>query len=159
MAGARKGGRKAGERWQPTQPKPIPDILQQPDRYSPAERKRQVDRLQGYDRRDMRPKTRAALESFEQTGDSEDLVYRSTYPGNTSNPSRPRTVAAGYDSKTHTLRFEFRKNETSKGERGGAVYEYYRVPPQVWRNVRRTGSEGKNIINKQLDGYPYKRIR
>jgi hypothetical protein len=39
-------------------------------------------------------------------------------PTRTSNPSRPRTLAAGYDGKTDTMTVVFRD---------GAVYEYYDV--------------------------------
>jgi hypothetical protein len=107
----------------------------------------------------MRPKTRAALEEFRTNGSTDKLLTFHTWPNHTIDRNRPRTVSAGYDSKSHTLRVEFRNGEDGRGSRGGPIYEYYRVDPNVWKNVRRTGSEGRNIINKALEGHPYRRIR
>lgn len=141
--------------WKPPPVRGLPEPALGGGRYS----KRQVDRLQAYDERDMRPRTRSALEEFRATGTTDKLLTFSTWPNHTINRDRPRTVAAGYDSKSHTLRVEFRNGEHGRGSHGGPIYEYYRVSPNTWKNVRRTGSEGRNIINKALEGHPYRRIR
>lgn len=62
-------------------------------------------------------------------------------------PPRPRTVGGGYSKDTQTLRVKFRD---------GAVYEYYDVPPNVWRNFQRVKSPGR-LINRTLNNYPYAR--
>ena len=63
------------------------------------------------------------------------------------NPPRPRTIGAGYSPDTQTLRVKFRD---------GAVYEYYDVPPNVWRNFQRVKSPGRHI-NRVLNNYTYAR--
>lgn len=63
------------------------------------------------------------------------------------NPPRPRTQAAGYSADTQTLRVKFRS---------GAVYEYYDVPNNVWRNFQRVKSPGR-LINRTLNSYSYAR--
>lgn len=63
------------------------------------------------------------------------------------NPPRPRTQAAGYSRETQTLRVKFRD---------GAVYEYYDVPPNVWRNFQRVKSPGRHV-NRVLNNYSYAR--
>ncbi|WP_371590893.1 KTSC domain-containing protein [Streptomyces sp. NBC_00470] len=71
-----------------------------------------------------------------------------TYPKGTKNLNRPRTYKAQYDSKAMVLRIQFRD---------GAIYEYYRVPSNAWRVVRKTASVG-GYINSTLNGYPYRQI-
>lgn len=63
------------------------------------------------------------------------------------NPPRPRTQAAGYSADTQTLRVKFRS---------GAVYEYYDVPNNVWRNFQRVKSPGR-LVNRTLNNYSYAR--
>lgn len=67
-------------------------------------------------------------------------------PTNTIDPSDPRTVGAGYDSSTRTLRVEW-------GD-GGAAYNYYNVPPEVWNTFQKVPSPGK-YINSVLNYYKY----
>jgi hypothetical protein len=68
----------------------------------------------------------------------------------TSNPVRPRTVAAGYaldadgDGSLGTLTVIFRD---------GTVYNYYDVPKQVWNYFHTLHTKGLYIKNI-LDGYP-----
>jgi len=76
--------------------------------------------------------------------DAELLPYQ---PTPTINPGRPRTLAAGYDEKSMTLRIKFREGE---------VYTYYRVPPSVWWKFQRAQSPGR-YINSTLNSYPYSR--
>lgn len=81
-------------------------------------------------------------------GDDTDLLPYQPTPS--SNRPRPRTLAAGYDSKTRTLRVRFRD---------GTPWEYYDVPPSVWQNFKRVKSPGK-FINRTpalLDSTKYGR--
>ena len=80
-----------------------------------------------------------------RAGDDSDLFPYTPTPS--INPPRPRTLGAGYSPDTQTLRVKFRE---------GAVYEYYDVPPNVWRNFQRVKSPGK-AINRTLNNYPYAR--
>ncbi len=68
-------------------------------------------------------------------------------PTDSSNPPRPRTLAAGYDKNTQTLFVRFRD---------GTPWEYYDVPPNLWRNFQRVQSPGR-FINRVLNNYPYGR--
>lgn len=78
-------------------------------------------------------------------GDDEPLLgYR---PTPTINPGRPRTLAAGYDERSQSLRIKFRD---------GAYYTYYNVPPSVWWQFQRAQSPGR-FINSKLNSYPYSR--
>jgi hypothetical protein len=76
-------------------------------------------------------------------GDDFDLLPYQPTPS--INPPRPRTLAAGYDKDSQTLRVRFRN---------GQVYGYYNVPPNVWRNFKRWQSPGRGI-NRVLNGYAY----
>lgn len=78
-------------------------------------------------------------------GDDEELLPYQPTP--TINPGRPRTLAAGYDEKSMTLRIKFRDGE---------IYTYYRVPPSVWWKFQRAQSPGR-YINSTLNGFPYSR--
>lgn len=94
--------------------------------------------------RNMPPEEAAAIVRARAGDDSALFPYT---PTPSINPPRPRTQAAGYSAATETLRIKFRD---------GAVYEYYDVPPSVWRNFRRVKSPGKHI-NRVLNGYTYAR--
>lgn len=82
-------------------------------------------------------------EGDEARGGPVRLTY---WPTNTTNPRRPRTVAAGYDRETQTMRVEWRD--------GGAAYNYYEITPQEWRNFRRAVSPGR-WINRVGNAHPY----
>lgn len=77
------------------------------------------------------------------------LVSLSVNPTKTSNPGRPRTLAAGYDGKTDTLTVVFRE---------GAVYEYYGVTGVQWQRFKRSASPGK-YINRVLPDKDYFRVQ
>lgn len=79
------------------------------------------------------------------TGEDELLLPYQPTP--TINPGRPRTLAAGYDEKSQTLRIKFRD---------GDYYAYYNVPPSVWWRFQRAQSPGR-FINSTLNRYPYSR--
>jgi hypothetical protein len=68
------------------------------------------------------------------------------FPTKTSNPSDPRTAAAGYDRETQTLRVEW-------GD-GGPAYNYYNVTPAEWRRFQNVASPGK-LINRIFNDHPY----
>lgn len=94
--------------------------------------------------RTMPPEEAAAILRARAGDDSGLFPYT---PTPSINPPRPRTMAAGYSRDTETLRVKFRD---------GAVYEYYDVPPNVWRNFQRVKSPGK-LINRTLNQYAYAR--
>lgn len=79
----------------------------------------------------------------QQRGGPVEVTY---FPTSTSDPADPRTAAAGYDPATQTLRVEW-------GD-GGRAYNYYGVPPNIWRNFRRAPSPGR-YINRVLNYYMY----
>lgn len=78
-------------------------------------------------------------------GDDEELLPYQPTP--TINPGRPRTLAAGYDERSQSLRIKFRD---------GAYYTYYNVPPSVWWKFQRAQSPGR-FINTTLNRFPYSR--
>lgn len=108
------------------------------------------------------PRTQRAMEEYLASG-GEDTVallpYRPTKsigPSQTP-PRRPRTKAAGYDSRSQTVRILFAEGE-SWDSLNGAIYEYYNVPQNVWRMVRRNVSTGRTI-NRTLNNYQYAVLR
>lgn len=68
----------------------------------------------------------------------------SEVPTATSNPDRPRTVAAGYDPRSRVLTLVFRD---------GTFYNYYEVSKQEWDNFRGLPSKWEFIRNT-LDNRP-----
>jgi hypothetical protein len=96
-------------------------------------------------RRDATEDDQLAIELARDGDDSMLLPYQ---PTPSINPARPRTLAAGYDSDSKTLRVRFRD---------GTVYEYFNVPQRVWRNFRRVKSPGR-AINRTLNYYDYARM-
>lgn len=83
-----------------------------------------------------------AIDLAREGDDSALLPYQ---PTPSINPPRPRTLAAGYNRETETLRVRFRD---------GQVYEYFDVPERVWRNFKRVKSPGR-AINRTLNQYEY----
>ena len=78
-------------------------------------------------------------------GDDEALLPYQPTP--TINPGRPRTLAAGYDERSQSLRIKFRN---------GDYYTYFNVPPSVWWRFQRAQSPGR-FINSTLNRFPYSR--
>lgn len=66
-------------------------------------------------------------------------------PTTTTNPDRPRTIAAGYDEERKVLTVVFRD---------GTYYNYYKVPPDVWKTFMSYYSKGEYVIPSILDKYP-----
>lgn len=85
-------------------------------------------------------------EGEESRGGPVRLTY---WPTQTSNPNRPRTVAAGYDRETQTIRVEW-----ARPSGGIDAYNYYECTPEDWRAFRRAKSPGK-MINRRLNEKPY----
>lgn len=89
--------------------------------------------------------------------EGEEFDFPQIDPTNTTNPERPRTLQAGYERErdpetgrmgpTGTLRVRFRD---------GTPWEYYDVPPNVWRNFKRVKSPGR-FINRVLNNFDYGR--
>ena len=74
-----------------------------------------------------------------------DAVPLSDIPTTTSNPERPRTLAAGYDPLRLTMTIVFRD---------GTYYNYYDVTQAEWNRFRRARSKGgvHGPIVMDLDG-------
>lgn len=83
--------------------------------------------------------------------DADEFEFPQIDPTNTTNPSRPRTLQAGYyrvrGESTGVLRVRFRD---------GTPWEYLGVPPGVWRNFKRVKSPGR-FIARVLNNYDYQR--
>lgn len=67
-------------------------------------------------------------------------------PTSTTNVEEPRTLAAGYDRKNFILTIQFRD---------GTLYNYYDVPPSIWREFRFAESKGK-YMQSGLDSWAEK---
>lgn len=68
----------------------------------------------------------------------------SLLPTATTDPKRPRTLAAGYDKNLQTLTVMFRDN---------TLYNYYEVDSLTWANFKRARSKGRFIL-AYLDDHP-----
>ena len=71
-------------------------------------------------------------------------------PTSTTNPKRPRTVAAGYRPGTSE---DGRKGTLTVIFRDGTFYNYYEVSPNTWYYFKLAKSKGK-FIRKYLDSHP-----
>ena len=71
-----------------------------------------------------------------QEGESNAPAPLSLVPTSTTNPERPRTVAAGYDRQRSVLTVVFRD---------GTYYNYYEVSTTEWQDFKRRVSKGKYI--------------
>jgi KTSC domain len=101
-----------------------------------------ASRLQAAQRADDR--LYQEIEMALEGDDSQLLPYQ---PTASIDPKRPRTLAAGYDDRTQTLRIKFRD---------GDYYTYYNVAPSVWYKFTRASSPGR-YINTTLNKHPYVR--
>ena len=73
-----------------------------------------------------------------QEGESEAPAPISVVPTSTTDPDRPRTVAAGYDRNRGVITVVFRD---------GTFYNYYEVTPAEWQDFKKRVSKGKYIYN------------
>jgi hypothetical protein len=62
----------------------------------------------------------------------------------TSNPAKPRTLAAGYNPGTKVMTVVFRD---------GTWWNYYDVPEDIWEGFRQAESKGKYLQSSGLDGW------
>ena len=69
-----------------------------------------------------------------QEGESSAPAPLTVVPTSTSNPERPRTVAAGYDAQEQKITVVFRD---------GTFYNYYEVSPTEWTQFKSRVSKGK----------------
>lgn len=76
---------------------------------------------------------------------SRDPAPITVIPTSTTNPDRPRTIAAGYDADRQVLTIVFRD---------GTYYNYYTVDVNTWEKFKAYYSKGKEIIPKVLDAFP-----
>lgn len=70
---------------------------------------------------------------------TDEAVKLTDVPTSSTDYSRPRTVAAGYDPKSKTMTVVFRD---------GTFYNYYEVSPGEWSNFSSSFSKGKPWLNK-----------
>lgn len=87
------------------------------------------------------------IQDVQEALDGNDRSLLPYQPTPTINPGRPRTLAAGYDETSMTLRVKFRDGE---------IYSYHQVPPSVWYRFQRAQSPGR-FINSTVNRYPYTR--
>jgi hypothetical protein len=93
---------------------------------------------------DMATKDDMLTWEAEKASDDDFPLDHSTYPDQTSDPSRPRTYIAGYDREGQRLRVGFRD---------GAVYEYGNFTQEQYNELTSTWSVGK-WMNNNLDMRP-----
>lgn len=118
--------------------------------YPVSEQQRMVEAYRRRDQAHRKPSVGRAMDAY-TSGESlsELLPVDLGVSPHTINPARPRCDRAGYDSRAQTVRITF--------PRSGAMYEYYDVPPNVWRQLVRARSAGR-YIDRVLDTYPYARV-
>jgi hypothetical protein len=119
--------------------------------YPVSEQERMIARFQQRDQERRKPSVKRAWGNVRADGLAavdELLPVELNTSAHSTNPARPRALRGGYDSRANTVRVQFRD---------GAVYEYYEVPGNVWRQLLRSKSTGK-YIDRVLDTYPYTRI-
>ncbi|HKI04251.1 MAG TPA: KTSC domain-containing protein [Thermoanaerobaculia bacterium] len=56
--------------------------------------------------------------------------------------------SVGYDERSSVLEVEFRS---------GAVYDYFKVPPKVYRQLLKAPSKGRFVSQRIRDRYPFLR--
>ena len=84
------------------------------------------------------PQTEKSMMNDENRDPSAPVVI-TDIPTSSTNYSRPRTVAAGYDPDTLTMTVVFRD---------GTFYNYYDVKPGEWENFSASYSKGKPWLNR-----------
>lgn len=77
----------------------------------------------------------------EEDGPTGHAALLSVFPTSTTNPQRPRTLAAGYDHESRTMTVMFRD---------GTLYNYYQVSTTMWNGFKRAFSKGV-WIRQNLD--------
>jgi KTSC domain len=92
------------------------------------------------------PTTGAEYNNYGTTADmaDESAAPITVVPTSTTNPERPRTVAAGYDKSEQKITVVFRD---------GTYYNYYEVSPTEWQAFKARVSKGRYIYS-YLDSKP-----
>lgn len=92
------------------------------------------------------PTTGAEFNNYGATPDAvdESAAPLTVVPTSTTNPERPRTVAAGYDKSEQKITVVFRD---------GTFYNYYQVSPSEWQAFKARVSKGRYIYS-YLDSKP-----
>lgn len=86
------------------------------------------------------PKNITAAQKMEQEDSQYSVAFTdSDIPTSSTNYSRPRTVAAGYDAPRQTMTVVFRD---------GTFYNYYEVTEGEWRAFKASVSKGNPWLNK-----------
>lgn len=101
----------------------------------------------GYDYRNLAGSVRSGTRvpgSAVTKGRGREPAPISIVPTSTTNPQRPRTVAAGYDDGRSVLTVVFRD---------GTFYNYYDVDENEWAQFKASYSKGRYILDV-LDGKP-----
>jgi len=102
--------------------------------------------------------TKGVDESVERWGDALDTLLNKDEESDTSfetssprmettsstNPTKPRTLKAGYDYTTGNLTVVFRD---------GTWWEYRGVPEEIWLGFRSADSKGRFMRESGLDGW------
>lgn len=124
-----------------------------------SQRAREWWRVQGYDQKAPHydPATASKVAGYNLGGSFREIPF-SVYPTPTINPPRPRTIAAGYDRGSRTLRIHFRENGDPRKSPGGAVYDYYDVTPKEWRQIQRKIESTGRYINNELAAKTYRKL-
>jgi hypothetical protein len=123
-------------------------INSQPD-HTPAEVRAWIDDASN----NLSLNTQQALKRAEWYHDDTSLLP--VRPTHTSDDTRPRTLAAGWDYKSQTLFVRFRGKRMSPDTfADGVGYEYYNVTQVEWERFRDNWSPGR-YINDVLDTHPY----
>jgi len=94
----------------------------------------------------MMPEEQELNDEFEVDPDPRSKTYaklelKST---STSNPDRPRTLAAGWDKNTGTMTVVFRDR---------TWYNYYNVPEEIWDEFRGAPSKGVYLEESGLNNW------
>lgn len=98
----------------------------------------------------------ATADALRRAFEGDDSLLLSKRPTHSSNPPRPRTMAAGFDARTKTLFVRFRGRRRPGGWDDGVGYEYRGVTRAEWRQFRDGPSPGK-YINDVLNRKDYSR--
>lgn len=128
-----------------------PGAQQRIRQYPVSEQERIIGRAHERDIAKRKPAVRRGIGNVAASGPvalDEVLPVALNTATHSSNVNRPRALRGGYDSRTGTVRVQFRD---------GSVYAYYGVPKNVWRNALRAPSFGK-YVNRVLDTYQYSRV-
>lgn len=80
---------------------------------------------------------------------NEPLPEADTMPDNWVQFNSSRVASAGYDPGSQRLYVLFHKPFP-----GGTTWTYHGVPPNAWRNMKRSASAGR-FVNRVLNNYRY----